>query len=74
MKNIEICKNESYTDIECLSEYIKQDWKSAMLPHCGLKDYYIVDNDFEIQKSINSKINEYIDTLDKYINDFNNKE
>lgn len=67
IKNIEICKNNKYSDIECLSEYIKQDWKSAMGSHCGLSDYYILDTNFEIQKNINCKISEFIDVIDTII-------
>ena len=65
--NIDICRNANYGDIEELSAYIRQDWKSAMESHCGLPEYYIVHEDFRVQYSMNSAISEQIKAIGQRI-------
>ncbi|MEG0452886.1 MAG: hypothetical protein RR558_07470, partial [Coprobacillus sp.] len=68
VKNIDICKNDNYADINSLSKYIIQDWKSATSPRIGLQEYYISNDSFETQKEINNQINQFIQTINQYIN------
>ncbi|WP_322459363.1 hypothetical protein, partial [Clostridium perfringens] len=68
VKNIDICRNNGYSDIDELSEYIRQDWNSAMEIHTGLPEYYIPNCNFEIQKAINEAIKRQIMFIEEYLN------
>lgn len=65
VKNIDVCRNNNYDDIDELSNLISSDWKSAMIPRVGLCDYFIYDNNAEIRESMNTALCDQISVLNK---------
>ena len=68
VKNIDICRSGCYSNIEKLTQLIKEDWCSASGAHTGLSEYYIPNEEFEIQKNMNSAISRKISVIEKHIN------
>lgn len=67
IKNIDICREDDYKDIDELSKLIREDWKCAMESHSGLPEYYIQNKIFRIQSSVNEAISKQIVVIDKLI-------
>ena len=67
IKNIDICRENKYEDINELSMLVREDWNSAMEVHTGLPEYYMPNNSFEIQKAMNIVIHEQILVVGKLI-------
>ena len=67
IKNINICEKNDWDSIEELSEYVFDDWCSAMEIHAGLPEYYILGNTNSETQRINKEIEDYIMGLDKLI-------
>ncbi|MGN1404504.1 MAG: hypothetical protein ACI4XB_09310 [Ruminococcus sp.] len=67
-KNITICIENHYTDVDALIEYIQEDWKSAMHSHTGLPEYYlqVIDKSQKLTRQ-NQKISKLIRKIDKLI-------
>lgn len=68
VKNIDICRNNGYSDIDELAEYIRQNWNSAIEIHTGLPEYYISNCNFEIQKAINEAIKIQMMFIEEFLN------
>ena len=68
IKNIDTCRNGCYSNIEELTQLIKEDWRSAFGAHTGMLEYYIPDEKFEVQKNMNSAISKKISVIGKHIN------
>ena len=67
VKNIDVCRSESYADIEELTRLIKEDWCTAFGAHVGLYEYNIPNGEFEIQKSMNHAISRQLSVIKGYI-------
>lgn len=67
-KNITICIQNHYTDVDTLIEFIQEDWKSAMHSHTGLPEYYlqVFDKSQKLTRQ-NQKISKLIRKIDKLI-------
>ena len=67
VKNIDVCRSESYADIEELTRRIKEDWRTACGAHNSLLDYCIPNAEMEIQKNMNRAISRQISAIDRHI-------
>lgn len=65
IRNIDICRANGYVDIEELSALIRQDWNSAMEIHTGLPEYYIPNDVFAVQQSMNAAISAQIRAIER---------
>ncbi len=67
LKNIDICINSEYEGIEELTEVIQRDWKNVLENHSGLAEYYIPNENFVVQKSLNEQLAQLIWQVDEAV-------
>ena len=68
VRNIDISRDGCYAEIEELTQLIKEDWRSACHFRVGLLEYYIPNDELEIQKSMNTAISKQISEIEEHIN------
>lgn len=60
LKNIKICRDDNWNDIEELSKYIKEDWDEATKLHVGqYSDSFYLD-EYDYDSEINDEIDRFV--------------
>lgn len=67
LKNISICREDNWNDIDVLSKYIKEDWDEASKLHCGRYECDFFLHEYDLGGNVNGKIDKYIGKVDECI-------
>lgn len=66
LKNINICKDYKWEDIDALSQYIQEDWAEANKLHVGqYRNTFFIGDDY--RSTVNDKIDKLISKVDECI-------
>ena len=68
VRNIDISRDAHYAESNELTALIKDDWRIAFRSRDGLLEYYIQNDEFEVQRNMNAVISKQISEIDEYIN------
>jgi len=55
-KNISICREYHFTDVEELVKILNEDWKNANNVYTGIPEYYIFLEDFQKRIKVNNQL------------------
>ena len=68
VKNINICRSSCYSEIEELTQLIREDWRIASHVRTGLSEYCIPNAEMAIQINMNTAISKHILVIEEQIN------